>query len=161
MKFYVVINGEQKGPFDIGGLKAQGIGPDTLVWKEGYAGWVKAATVPELAGIFAPPPPPHEGSYGYSAQPDMASQPMGPMPKTWLVESIVATVLCCLPLGIAALVNAADVESCYRVGRYADAVKKSQNAKNWLIWSVVCSVLLWVGIIVFFTFFGLAIANMH
>jgi hypothetical protein len=175
MKYYIVINGEQKGPFSIDELRSQGITPETLVWKEGYAGWVKAGSVPELSGIFTTPPP-HDGTgayqayqstsgmgqnaNGYSQPYSTGGQPMGEMPKTWLVESIIATVLCCLPLGIAALVNAADVESTYRVGRYNDAVRKSQNAKNWLIWSVVAHVMCWVLVIGFILMFGLA-ASAH
>ena len=175
MKYYIVINGEQKGPFSVDELRLQGITSETLVWKEGYAGWVRAGSVPELAGLFTTPPP-HDGtnSYqayqtsgstgqntsGYSQPYGMEGQPMGEMPKTWLVESIIATVLCCLPLGIAALVNAADVESSYRVGRYNDAVRKSQNAKNWLIWAVVAHVACWILVIGFIFMMGLA-ASTH
>ena len=159
MKFYIVINGEQKGPFDINELRAQGITKDTLVWKEGYAGWVKAESVPELAGLFTTPPQ-FDAQFS-SPRYAMGGESMGVMPKTWLVESIIACVLCCLPLGIAALVNAADVESCYRVGRYSEAVRKSQNAKNWLIWSVVACVLGWVCLIGICVILGISFANMY
>ena len=175
MKYYIVINGEQKGPFSVDELRLKGITSETRVWKEGYAGWVRAGSVPELAGLFTTPPP-HDGtnSYqayqtsgstsqntsGYSQSYGMEGQPMGEMPKTWLVESIIATVLCCLPLGIAALINAADVESSYRVGRYNDAVRKSQNAKNWLIWAVVAHVACWILVIGFIFMMGLA-ASTH
>jgi len=32
-------------------------------------------------------------------------------PKSWLVESILVTLFCCLPFGIAGIVNASRVES--------------------------------------------------
>ena len=57
MKYYIVINGEQKGPFSIDELRLQGITSETLVWKEGYSGWVRAGIVPELSGLFTTPPP--------------------------------------------------------------------------------------------------------
>jgi hypothetical protein len=34
---------------------------NSLVWKAGMAGWVKAGEVPELAGLFAGSPPPIPG----------------------------------------------------------------------------------------------------
>jgi hypothetical protein len=60
--FYVAINGQQQGPFDMGALagKVQGgaVGRGTLVWRQGMSGWVAAESVPELAGLFASVPPP-------------------------------------------------------------------------------------------------------
>ena len=37
-------------------------------------------------------------------------------PKNWLVESILVTVLCCLPFGIAGIVNASKVEVLFLSG---------------------------------------------
>jgi hypothetical protein len=37
---------------------------NSLVWKAGMAGWVKAGEVPELAGLFANMPPPVPGGTG-------------------------------------------------------------------------------------------------
>jgi hypothetical protein len=61
-EWYAGINGSQVGPMDIGGLRQlaqQGqLTPDTLIWKQGMAGWVAAAQIPDLAGLFAASPPP-------------------------------------------------------------------------------------------------------
>ncbi len=63
--FFVAINGTQAGPFDMNTLGAKvregTISRDTLVWKQGMAGWVAASTVGDMAGLFAavPPPLPH------------------------------------------------------------------------------------------------------
>ncbi len=64
--FYVSINGQQAGPFDMPTLQqmvAQGqLNRQSYVWKQGMANWAAAGQVPELAGLFgppiAPPPPP-------------------------------------------------------------------------------------------------------
>jgi hypothetical protein len=56
-----------------------------------------------------------------------------PCPKTWLVESILATILCCLPFGIVGIVYAAKVESRYNAGMYAEAQEASNNAKMWTL----------------------------
>ena len=57
------------------------------------------------------------------------------MPKTWLVESILATLLCCLPFGIAGIVNATKVDTLYINGDYEQAVIRSNNARKWTLWA--------------------------
>jgi membrane protease subunit (stomatin/prohibitin family) len=60
--FFIGINGQQQGPFDLGGLQAKiaagQFSRKTLVWKQGMAGWVAAETVPDLQSLFANAPPP-------------------------------------------------------------------------------------------------------
>ena len=65
--YYVVIDGEQKGPMateQLENLKQDGtITSDTLVWKDGMAEWGKAGEQEDLKTLFAaatPPPPPSE-----------------------------------------------------------------------------------------------------
>jgi len=61
-KIYLAVNGERQGPFGTAELQAKiGNGeltPETLVWKTGMDNWRKAGEVPEMAGLFAPVPPP-------------------------------------------------------------------------------------------------------
>lgn len=57
-----------------------------------------------------------------------------PQPKTWLVESILVTILCCLPFGIAGIVNAANVSSLYASGDYEGAERASAQAGKWTKW---------------------------
>jgi hypothetical protein len=54
-----------------------------------------------------------------------------PRPKNWLVESILVTLFCCLPFGIAGIVNAANVNSRYDAGDYAGAAAASAAAGKW------------------------------
>lgn len=60
--FFVAINNQQAGPFDMATLgqqvRAGQISPTTLVWRQGMPGWQAAAQVPEFAGLFGPPPLP-------------------------------------------------------------------------------------------------------
>ena len=51
-----------------------------------------------------------------------------PCPKTWMAESILVTIFCCLPFGIAGIVFAAKVSSLYAAGKYEEAVEASNNA---------------------------------
>lgn len=52
-------------------------------------------------------------------------------PKSWLVESILVTILCCLPFGIAGIVNASKVESRWYAGDKAGAKRASEDAARW------------------------------
>lgn len=52
-------------------------------------------------------------------------------PKNWLVESILVTIFCCLPFGIAGIVNAANVNSRYDAGDFEGADKASKEAGKW------------------------------
>lgn len=54
-----------------------------------------------------------------------------PRPKNWLVESILVTIFCCLPFGIAGIVFASRVNSAYDVGDYEGALRASQDAGKW------------------------------
>jgi membrane protease subunit (stomatin/prohibitin family) len=59
--YYTAAGGRQAGPFDLAALQAQvaagALRRDTLVWRQGLANWVAAEQTPELASLFAGPPP--------------------------------------------------------------------------------------------------------
>lgn len=52
-------------------------------------------------------------------------------PDNYLVWSILATLFCCVPTGIAAIVFAAQVDSKWTAGDYAGAQNASEKAKLW------------------------------
>ena len=83
---------------------------------------------PPTGGYGAPPPVP-----GYG-------QPAGPPPPNYLVWAILSTVLCCLPLGVASIVFAAQVNSKWAVGDVAGAQASSAKAKKFAIWSAIAGV---------------------
>lgn len=68
-------------------------------------------------------------------------------PKSWLVESILATLFCCLPFGIAGIVNAAKVESRFNAGDYAGAESASQAAKKYTMIAFIIGLVVAVGYI--------------
>lgn len=153
MEFYVAENGQPTGPFNLQQLAQKGITPDTLVWKEGMAGWEQAGNIPELSayllggaqatdtlpnGGFEQPAmqqPPYNPQTPYGQQPQMPyTNTYGnipPCPKTWLVESILVTLFCCLPFGIIGIIKAANVSSNYNSGNYIQAEKDSKDAGKW------------------------------
>ncbi|MGE5339876.1 MAG: SPFH domain-containing protein [Candidatus Omnitrophota bacterium] len=62
MMIYVVLNGQQSGPYNEMGLRQlidqQAITLTTYVWKQGMPTWLKATDVPEVKDLFTPPGPP-------------------------------------------------------------------------------------------------------
>jgi hypothetical protein len=63
-----------------------------------------------------------------------------PIPN-YLVGSILATLCCCLPFGIVALVFAAQVNSKLAAGDVAAAQQASKNAKTWMWIAIVAGLL--------------------
>ncbi|MDX1658848.1 MAG: CD225/dispanin family protein [Nitriliruptorales bacterium] len=73
-------------------------------------------------------------------------------PSTWLWQSIVATLFCCLPLGIVGIVFAAQAQSAVSAGNYAEAREKADKARTWTLVSVgvgLVAVLAWVAVVIF------------
>lgn len=64
-EYYIVEEGERRGPFSIEVLKTRGIQRDTLVWRQGLGEWVRAGELPELSEIFVI----EESAFGSYAQP--------------------------------------------------------------------------------------------
>lgn len=85
----------------------------------------------------APPPPVQPTSitpsYGMPATPPPTgiALPPGTAVQNYLVFAILATVFCCLPTGIPAIVYAAQVNSKLQAGDLAGAQTASNNAKMW------------------------------
>jgi len=72
-------------------------------------------------------------------------------PKSYLAQSILVTVFCCMPLGIVGIVNAANVESRFYAGDVEGAKKASKEAKKWSNIGVYVGV---AGIVLYFIFVG-------
>lgn len=66
-----------------------------------------------------------------SVQPPPPPQPTGVSVPNYLVFAILATVLCCLPAGIPAIIYAAQVNGKLQSGDIAGAQAASKNAKLW------------------------------
>lgn len=82
-------------------------------------------------------------------------QPPATAVQNYLVFAILATVLCCLPAGIPAIVYAAQVNGKLQMGDIAGAQLASKNAKMWCLISaglglgvgLIYGVLVFVGLL--------------
>ncbi len=70
----------------------------------------------------------------------------------YMIWSVLATLLCCLPTGIVAIVYSAQVDTKLRLKEYEAAKQASKNARTW------CLVSVGVGIVVSLIFLGSTIA---
>ena len=94
-------------------------------------------------------PPAYRGPQGYEQS--------GEPPNNNLVWAILATIFCCLPLGIVSIVFAAQVNSKWAGGDYAGARESAQKARQWAIISAVVGLL--VGML-YVVFAGISLAPM-
>lgn len=87
-----------------------------------------------------PPPPPYDGQ----------SQGVTQIPN-YLVPSILVTILCCLPLGIPAIVFAAQVNGKVQAGDIQGAMDSSKKAKMFCWIAFACGLvfgLMYLGLVV-------------
>lgn len=91
-------------------------------------------------------------SYGSPMYGQPVRRPMGPRPESHLVLAILSTLFCCLPLGIAAIVNASRVDGRYAAGDYAGARDASDKAKRYATLGAVIGLV--VGVLYFFVVLG-------
>jgi hypothetical protein len=55
------------------------------------------------------------------------------------VWGILATLLCCLPLGVVSIIKAPNVSPLWYQGQYTAAHESAPAAKKWAIWSAAAS----------------------
>jgi hypothetical protein len=157
--WYYASQGQQRGPISEEQLQAMvrdgSLTREDLVWREGMPAWQAAG---EVAGLdfplrpaYLPPPPPPTDSSPY-APPRYQAPPSSyavPPPyggaatavPDYLPWAIAATLLCCMPGGIAAIVYANKANTAKRSGDFAAAQAAAAQAKTWLIVSVVFGLL--------------------
>lgn len=66
--------------------------------------------------------------------------PPPPVVPNYLVHSLLATLCCCLPFGIVALIYSVQVNSKIAAGDEAGAQAASASAKTWVIVAVIAGV---------------------
>lgn len=168
MEWYYSNNGQQAGPVSqdqLAELFRNGtVKPFDLVWNETMTEWTPIGKV-EAFAAFAPAPAPVDAPPTLSAAPPLAAAPaaMAPAsqgyapsgmtePPTYLWQSIVVMLLCCLPLGIPALIFSTKVKPAFASGDYAAAMEASKKAKLFCILALV------IGLIVQVIYIGINIA---
>lgn len=78
MKFFVILNNQQEGPYTIAQLAEMGISSETLVWKEGMKDWQPAWTISELRYILNEKTNEHRNASSTGMQQETAIPPTPP-----------------------------------------------------------------------------------
>lgn len=145
--YYIYINKVKEGPYTLEELSTKGIFPDILVWRDGFSGWKPAKELSELSDILSKMPPDPDG---------ISTQPM---PKTWLVESLLVTMFCCVPFGVVGIIESNKVEPLYKSGQYEQALHHSKKAKKWIAWGFFTVLAFWILYLLFWVVFVLFTAS--
>jgi hypothetical protein len=166
MEYWTIIDDRHAGPYSADELIDMGITPQSPVWTSGLPDWVEASEIEELRILldrkYAPAPPapePAAAPLPQNPEPYIAPEPEPraaegpqattmavnevaanpePCPPAYLVWSIIVTILCCQPLGIAAIICSAQVKPSYYRGNLAKATKMS----NWAQWCIILAIVL-------------------
>ena len=131
-QYYYTDGKERYGPYTLDELKDKNITQETLVWKEGLVDWVPARNLSDLQSLFLSTPD-FQTPSNVPYIPPVAEV----RPKNWLVESILVTILCCLPFGIIGIINATKVDTFWTSGQYEAAHKASREAAKWVKWGAI------------------------
>lgn len=164
--FYIDSSGKQKGTYSIEELRREHINRNTMVWTQGMEEWKRAYDVDDLQSLFDP-----NASQSSREQPQYApgstrhenQTPI--MPRTWMLESILVTILPFLLcgnllslFGIIAIINASKVETLYRQELYTEAEEASAKAGRWTkitLWIIITAfILVIVAVLLLLLFFG-------
>lgn len=154
MQYWINHNGVQSGPHDLEAIKQMGLTSAAYVWREGMADWVKITQMPELQGLYemvpqpqvATTPEPAEAVTGtpaeqqYSGQQYMP-QAVEPCPPTNMVWAVLATIFCCIPLGIVGIYFANQVSKRYLAGDIEGAKSASETGAWWCIAAITIGVI--------------------
>lgn len=139
--WYYSKGGMQMGPVSQEELSAKAasgdVSPSELIWKEGMSDWKPLWQVPEFQSSpvqHVTPPQIRQGGIGSVPIPQPAAFPSGYMAQkipNYLWQSIVVTVLCCMPCGVVAIVFSAKVDGLVAQGDIPGAMSASNTAKTW------------------------------
>ncbi|MEM9280749.1 MAG: CD225/dispanin family protein [Verrucomicrobiota bacterium] len=150
MDWYYASNGQQQGPVSeeqLTELVQQGAVKGTdLVWNESMTDWIPLNSIPQFSAALEPtqsaveatPPTPEASSSSVAPVLSQATS-SSPAPTasggekvpTYLWQSIVCLVLCCLPAAIPAIIYSTKVGPAEAKGDLTSAKEAAAKAKMW------------------------------
>ncbi|MDE7159326.1 MAG: GYF domain-containing protein [Muribaculaceae bacterium] len=122
MKYFAMIDGVQRGPFELSEMHEAGVRPDTYVWCKEMADWRPASEVADICRYWrqrlsgtlplqspktptTPTTPTTPAEFPELPAPDTLFEPEDPAtpPRTMLATAIAATLACCPVTGFVAI----------------------------------------------------------
>ncbi|MDE5856856.1 MAG: CD225/dispanin family protein [Muribaculaceae bacterium] len=167
MKYWLILNNKQVGPFEGEQMSQVDFSAMTPVWHEGLPDWVKAGEVDELRFILGQREAAMMNRYysdqnveaPYAQQPmDSQDEPswtqpmqspcnVSPMttaeerPSNYLVWAIIVTILCNIIMGVIAIIFASKVNTAFDRRDVAAARRNSDRAQWFIIFAIVLGVI--------------------
>lgn len=160
--FFIDASGDERGPITVDFFKKYGLKGDRLIWFDGLPTWVEARTTPALKEYLGGDDKldsvtavikKHHGELHRGANPEWTDRHA---PKSWLFESVVVTLLCCLPAGLAGVYYANKSTHLWAAGEYARSLRCSKIAKNWAFGGVLFILSLWIAYFLYVVVFHIA-----
>ena len=164
-EYWIIEDGESVGPFSLEELKNHNLSPTTKIWFRELDEWTKVEDTALAEVLFPKPTPPtfSTDTYEQNIQPQQPSfnafdenklkeayekgleegkqldkdTDVRQCPPTYLVWSILATVLCCVPLGIVSIIYSSNVTKYFNNNEYLKAKKASDKALYWTIANII------------------------
>lgn len=87
---------------------------------------------------------------------ETTNNPVGAPPDNNLVWAILCTVLCCLPLGIVAIIKSTKVKELWAQGDHTGAQKAADDAKKYSLWGAGIGVIF---VVLYFILMAVGIAS--
>lgn len=84
-------------------------------------------------------------------------QPPSTKPDSFMVWAILSTIFCCLPFGIASIVNASKVDGLWASGDYNGANEAARKARTWFWWAFASGLISSIIYVICYAVFGVAI----
>ena len=150
MKYWVIIDKEQKGPFTIDEMRSLPLDPQTPVWQKGMADWAPLISRPELVGLLS-------GSNPAASAPAAIAVPQGEIPpgyvvvapgadarkpSSYFILSIVLIFFGVLILSLISIFFGWKVRKALREGDWARASRNSERAALFNILNIVISLIM-------------------
>lgn len=136
--YFVGKDNRSYGPVSPEEFAKWGLTPESLVCPVGGQAWVPLHSVPGLSEWLRPDRMEGRQTYQHpSVPPQVAGDVCSPPPSDYMAWAILATIFCCLPLGVVAIVKSSKVKKLWYAGYTDEAIRASRSAKNWCIWSMV------------------------
>jgi hypothetical protein len=134
------------------------IGGTVLPWLNYFNNYDMNKTGIEPSPNYAPAPQYQQPQY---QQPQYQQQPVGDKPGNFLAWSILCTIFCCLPFGIPAIVNSAQVDGRWNRGDYEGARRAAHKARVWFWWSFALGLFFGIIYLIYCIVVGVGVASYY
>ncbi len=149
MKYWVIIDKEQKGPYTIDEMRSLPLDARTPVWQKGMADWAPLSSRPELVTLIAPQP-----GAGAAPAATVLAVPQGEVPpgyvvvapgrkpSSYFILSIVLIFFGVLIFSLISLFFGWRVRKALRENDWAKACRNSERAALFNILNIVISLIM-------------------